>query len=303
MRSRHGIHVPLVLGMNGIHVPLVTPFTASGTVDITSLERLAHHVLDQGAAGLVALGTSAEALLLTGAERREVIGVCRRVSDAHGTPLTVGAGSAGTDESVRQAKERAEAADLLLVPVPYYLRPSDAGVVEHFATVGAAASVPLVVYNIPYRSGKALRVETLLTLLSADHVAGVKHCAGAVDADTLTLLANADGVFAGDDAYLYPMLTLGAAGGMAATGNVAPSALAAMASAVRAGDLDTARGLHEALLPLTDALFAEPSPTVIKAVLAERGLVAHPFVRSPLRPAEKASLVAAMSALRQFGPC
>jgi 4-hydroxy-tetrahydrodipicolinate synthase len=289
--------------MHGIHVPLVTPFAANGTVDVPSLERLAHHVLEQGAAGLVALGTTGEAPLLTDAERRTVIDVCRRVSDAHRTPLTVGAGSVGTDESARQAKERAEAADLLLVLVPYYLRPSDEGVVEHFATVGAAAGVPLVVYNIPYRTGKTLRVETLLTLLSAEHVAGVKHCAGAIDADTLTLLANADGVLGGDDAYLFPMLALGAAGGVAATANVAPAALAAMASSVRTGDLVTARGLHEGLLPLTRALFAEPSPTVIKAVLAEQGLIAHPFVRSPLRPAATASLGAAMDALTGLGPC
>lgn len=289
--------------MHGIHVPLVTPFAANGTVDVPSLERLAHHVLEQGAAGLVALGTTGEAPLLTGGERRTVIEVCRRVSDAHGTPLTVGAGTVGTEESARQAKERAEAADLLLVLVPYYLRPSDEGVVEHFATVGAAAGVPLVVYNIPYRTGKTLRAETLLTLLSAEHVAGVKQCAGAVDADTLTLLAGSGDVLCGDDVYLFPMLALGAAGGVVATANVAPSALAAMASSVRTGDLAAARARHEALLPLTRALFAEPSPSVIKAVLAERGLIAHPFVRSPLRPAAPASLGAAMTALTGLGTC
>jgi 4-hydroxy-tetrahydrodipicolinate synthase len=294
-------------GTYGIHVPLVTPFTPNGTVDVPSLERLAHHVLEQGAAGLVALGTTGEAPLLTDAERRTVIEVCRRVSDAHGTPLTVGAGTVGTEESARQAKERAEAADLLLVVVPYYLRPSDGGVVEHFATVGAAAGVPLVVYNVPYRTGKTLRVETLLTLLSADHVAGVKHCAGAIDADTLTLLAgvgDGDGaVLCGDDAYLFPMLALGAAGGVVATANVAPSATAAMASSVRSGDLATARGWHEALLPLARALFAEPSPAVIKAALAELDLIADPLVRSPLRPAATASLGAAMTALTGLGAC
>jgi 4-hydroxy-tetrahydrodipicolinate synthase len=287
--------------MHGIHVPLVTPFAANGTVDVASLERLAHHVLDQGAAGLVALGTTGEEPLLTDDERRTVIGVCRRVSDAHGTPLTVGAGTVGTDESARQAKERADAADLLLVLVPYYLRPSDEGVVEHFATIGAAAGVPLVVYNIPYRTGKTLRVETLLALLAADHVAGIKHCAGAIDADTLTLLARADNVLGGDDAFLYPMLELGAAGGVAAIANVAPAALASMAEAVRAGDSGTARNRHNALLPLTRALFAEPSPGVIKAVLAELGLIEHPAVRAPLRAPARASVAAAMDALTGLG--
>jgi 4-hydroxy-tetrahydrodipicolinate synthase len=287
--------------MNGIHVPLVTPFRTDGAVDVFSLERLAHHLLGQGAAGLVALGTTGEAPLLTDAERRTVIEVCRRVSDAHGTPLTVGAGTVGTDESVRQAEERAEAADLLLVLVPYYLRPSDEGVVEHFAAVGAAAGVPLVVYNVPYRTGKTLRVETLLALLASDHIVGVKHCAGSIDADTLTLLAHGHGVLGGDDAFLYPMLALGAAGGVVASANVAPAALVAMAEAVRAGDTERARELHHALLPLTRALFAEPSPGVIKAVLAELGLIAHPGVRAPLRAPAPVSLGAAMDALTGLG--
>ncbi len=284
--------------MHGIHVPVVTPFTADGALDVASLERLAHQVLDEGAAGLVALGTTGEAQLLTAAERRTVTGVCRRVSDAHRTPLTVGAGTIGTTESAEQAAACAEDADHLLVPVPYYLRPSDEGVLDHFAAVGAAAGVPLVVYNVPYRTGKTLRVETLLTLLGRDEVAGVKHCAGAVDADTLTLLARGHGVLGGDDAFLYPVLQLGAAGGVAATANVAPGAVTAMEGAVRAGDAARARGLHEALLPLTEALFAEPSPAVIKAVLAERGSIACPGVRAPLRAPAAASVNAALDALK-----
>jgi dihydrodipicolinate synthase/N-acetylneuraminate lyase len=164
--------------------------------------------------------------------------------------------------------------------------------------VGAAAGVPLIVYNVPYRTGKTLRAETLLTLLAADHVAGVKHCAGAIDADTLTLLAHSDSVLGGDDAFLFPMLTLGAAGGIAASGNVAPAAFASMGEAVRAGHTGCARDLHNALLPLTRALFAEPSPCVIKAVLAEFGLIEHPGVRAPLRAPCPASLGAAMDALK-----
>ena len=288
-------------GPHGIHVPLVTPFTATGAVDTTSLERLAHHVLDHGAAGLVALGTTGEAPLLTAGEQRTVIAVCRRVSDAHGTPLTIGAGTVGTDESARQAAELAEAADLLLVLVPYYLRPSDEGVIDHFAAIGAAARVPLLVYNVPYRTGKTPRVETLLALLAAEHVAGVKHCAGVIDADTLTLLAHGGTVLGGDDAFLYPMLELGAAGGITACANVAPATFAAMAEAVREGDSERGRTLHRCLLPLTRALFAEPSPSVIKAVLAELRLIEHAGVRAPLRAPTRVPVGAALDALTGLG--
>lgn len=269
----------------GVHVPLVTPFGPDGTLDVPSLERLAHHVLDEGAAGLVVLATTGEGGLLTADERRTVVEVCRRVSDAHRTPLTVAAGTMGTEESARQAMERSAAADALLTVVPYYLRPSDEGVLDHFAAVGAAAGVPLIVYNVPYRTGKALRAETLPALLAAEHVAGVKHCPGAIDAGTLALLAAGHGgqVLAGDDALLYPMLALGAAGGITASANVAPAAFAAMDRAARSGDTGRARRLHDALLPLVTALFAEPSPSVIKAVLVERGLIGHATVRPPLR--------------------
>ncbi len=284
--------------MRGIHVPIVTPFAAGGDVDVTSLERLAHQILGDGAAGLVALGTTGESQLLSAAERHTVVSVCRRVSDAHRTPLTVGAGGVGTTGAVEEARELSEAADALLVPVPYYLRPSDEGVLDHFAAIGAATDVPLVVYNIPYRSGKTLRVQTLLTLLARDGVAGVKHCAGAIDADTLTLLARGHGVLGGDDAFLYPVLQLGAAGGVVATANVAAGALAAMDEAVRSGDAERARSLHEALLPVTSALFAEPSPGVIKAVLAQRGSIEHAGVRAPLRAPAPASVNAALDALK-----
>ncbi|MCO6004382.1 dihydrodipicolinate synthase family protein [Actinoallomurus purpureus] len=286
--------------LHGIHVPLVTPFGPDGALDVPSLERLAHHVLTEGAAGLVALATTGEGALLTADERRRVIATCRKVSDAYGTPLTVGAGTIGTDESARQALDRATSADLLLAVVPYYVRPTDEGVLDHFAAVGAAAGVPLIVYNVPYRTGKTLRVETLLELLATGYVAGIKHCAGAIDADTLTLLAEGHGVLGGDDAFLYPLLQLGAAGGVTASANVAPAAFAAMAGAVRDGDPARARHLHNALLPLVNALFAEPSPSVIKAVLAERGLIADAAVRSPLRPPAAAPVTSALDGLRKL---
>jgi 4-hydroxy-tetrahydrodipicolinate synthase len=284
--------------MHGVHVPVVTPFAADGTVDAASLERLARHVLEQGAAGLVALSTTGEAPLLTAEEKRAVVAICRRVSDAHHTPLTVGAGTAGTAESVRQATECAQSADFLLVPVPYYVRPSDEGVLDHFAAVGAAANVPLIAYNVPYRSGKTLHAETLLALLGGEHVVGIKHCAGSIDADTLTLLARGRNVFGGDDAFLYPLLQLGAVGGITASACVAPRAYVSMVDAVSDGAAEHARSRHEALLPLATALFAEPSPAVIKAVLAERGLIEHATVRAPLRAAGATSVAAALDVLK-----
>ncbi|WP_067824867.1 dihydrodipicolinate synthase family protein [Actinomadura kijaniata] len=279
--------------MHGIHVALVTPFTSGGGIDAKSLDRLARHCLDHGASGLVALGTTGEGPLLTDAERRTVLDVCRAVAIEYGVPLTVGAGTMGTADTIAQARERALYADALLTVVPYYLRPSDDAVVDHFAAVGAAVDVPLLVYDVPYRTGKHLPAETLLRLLDLDAVTGVKHCPGGIGRDTLALLASgtSKAVLCGDDPYVYPMLRLGAAGAIAASACLAPAAFAA---------LDTTCGpsLHHTLVPLTEALFAEPSPAVLKACLAARGLIDDPGVRAPMAPPRQENVRRALGALR-----
>ncbi|MFC4912118.1 dihydrodipicolinate synthase family protein [Actinomadura gamaensis] len=260
--------------MYGIHVPLVTPFTPDGEVDVASLERLAKHVLDAGVDGLVALSTTGEAGMLTPDEQETVLRVTRSVCDSYGVPLTVGAGTMGTDATIAQARERARYADTLLVVAPYYVRPTEDGVVQHFAAVASAVDVPVLMYNIPYRTGRALSAEALLRVLALDGVAGVKHCPGGMDADTLTLLAEAgEKILCGDDPYIYPMRTLGGGGAIAATANLVPSAYTSL-------DLDT----HNRLVPLVGALFSEPSPTVLKACLAARGIIDAPDVRAPFQP-------------------
>jgi 4-hydroxy-tetrahydrodipicolinate synthase len=294
-----------VRSMHGIYASLVTPFDHSGELDAKSLERLARHCLDNGAAGLVALGTTGEAPLLSAAEQRTVLEIARGVSIEHGTPLIVGAGTIGTEDSIAQARERQCLADALLVVVPYYLRPSDEGIVDHFAAVGAAVDVPLLPYNIPYRTGKHLAADTLLRLLELDSVAGMKHCPGAIDQDTLALMSAAPdrastnkAILCGDDAYLYPMLQLGAPGGITASACLAPAAYAALYEATRTGNGARALALHNALLPMVNALFAEPSPAVLKAALAEEGIIDRPDVRAPLHAPRPEPVTAALRALR-----
>jgi dihydrodipicolinate synthase/N-acetylneuraminate lyase len=307
--------------LDGIHTPLVTPFTRSGAVDVASLERLARHCLKGGAAGLVALGTTGEAALLDGDERRTVLEVCRAISDQHGTPLIVGAGTMGTEDTIRQARERAPLADALLVVVPYYLRPADDAIVDHFAAIGAAVDVPILPYDVGYRTGKRLSADTLRRVLDLDGVAGIKFCPGAIDHDALAALAASGGpgkavpgkavpgkavpgkaVLCGDDPYVYPMLQLGAAGAITASAALAPHAYIAMAQAVRTGDAPTALSLHNALLPMVEALFSEPAPAVLKAALAERGLIDEPGVRAPLRAARPEPVARALAALEALPP-
>ncbi|WP_068052990.1 dihydrodipicolinate synthase family protein [Nocardia xishanensis] len=291
----------------GIFVPLVTPFTAEGDVARDALETLARDVLDAGAAGLVALGTTAEAATLDAEERRGVIDVCARACAAAGAPLIVGTGGNDTRAGVGALTELAHWPQVAaaLVPVPYYTRPTEAGVVAHFAHLAANSPVPLIVYHIPYRTGRALSANTLRELAALDGVVGVKYAVGGVDADAVDLLAEppADfAVLAGDDAFLSPLLALGAAGGIAATAQLATARFVALENAWRTGDLAAARAIGGELAVLSAAAFAEPNPTVIKGVLRAQGRIPSAAVRLPLLPAAPESVDRALAALLDHIP-
>jgi 4-hydroxy-tetrahydrodipicolinate synthase len=285
----------MATGVRGLHVPLVTPFDEAGAVDLAALERLAEEVLDAGADGLVALATTAEASSLDGREREAVVAVCARVAADRGVALIVGAGTNDTRTTIarHEALAEIEGVTASLAVVPYYVRPSEDAIVAHFQAVAARSPVPLVVYNIPYRTGRGLGAPALLELAATDGIVGVKQAVGAVDVDTLALLARAPDDFAvlcGDDAFLLPLLLMGGAGAIAASAHLCTERFAALIAAADAGRLDEARAHAEALLPLILALFAEPSPAVLKAMLHDAGRIATPDVRMPLAPASAAAL-------------
>ncbi|MFD6417293.1 dihydrodipicolinate synthase family protein [Streptomyces sp. NPDC060194] len=286
----------------GVHVPLVTPFADGGEVALDALERLAHTCLDEGAAGLVALGTTAEVSTLTGEERAAVLGVVTRVCRDRGAPLTVGAGGNDTAAARRALAALTEVPEAVaaLSLVPYFTRPSEAGVVAHFTALAAASPVPLLVYHVPYRTGQELSARTLCALGAIPNVAGVKYAAGAVTAATVELMATRPpgfAVYAGDDVLLSPLLALGAEGGILASAHLATRGFAELADAWRGGDGVRAAALGRRLSVLSAALFAEPNPTVVKAVLHARGRIPAPGVRLPLLPAGREPVARALGAL------
>lgn len=286
--------------LTGLFVPLVTPFTSDGAIATDALAELADGALAEGAAGLVALGTTSESATLTAVERRTVVEVCAEVSTARGTPLLVGAGSNSTADSLGALAELDPRTTAALTVVPYYTRPSEDGVVEHFRTLAAESPVPLVVYHIPYRTGTTLSVETLRRLAAIPNVIGFKHSVGGIDDTTVTFMSDVAedfSVLGGDDLYAGPMMALGARGAILACANVAVRVYADLIEAWRDGPVERARAAHDRVTPLTRALFAEPNPVVIKAVLAARGRIPTPAVRLPLLPAGEAATTAALDAL------
>jgi 4-hydroxy-tetrahydrodipicolinate synthase len=293
--------------LKGLYVPLVTPFTADGQIALEALEALAHAVLEAGASGVVALGTTGEPATLGAAEQRSVLDVCARVCRERSATLIAGAGSndtAGSAEALRELGKRPEISAALTV-VPYFTRPSQEGVIAHFTRLAEVSPVPLVIYNIPHRTGQHVGWQALRRLADLPGIAGVKQAVGGIDDDTIRLMASAglpDGfaVLAGDDVFAAPLLALGAAGAILASAHVRTGDFVAMVSAWRAGgdghaeQYRGARALSNQLIPLSAALFAEPNPTVIKGVLYAQGRIPSAAVRLPLLPAAPASVDAAV---------
>jgi 4-hydroxy-tetrahydrodipicolinate synthase len=281
--------------VGGLHVPLVTPFDEDGAVDLAALERLAQDVLVEGADGLVALATTAEASSLDERERDAIVACLARVAADRGAALMVGAGTNDTRTTIarHEALAEVEGVTASLAVVPYYVRPSEAATVAHFQAVAARSPVPVVLYNIPYRTGSALGAAALLELAGTDGIVGLKQAVNGLDAETLRLLAGAPPDFAvlcGDDPFILPFMLMGARGAIAASAHLCTERFAALIAAADAGRVEEAREHASALLGLVLALFAEPSPAVLKAMLHEAGRIATPALRMPLQAASEAGL-------------
>jgi 4-hydroxy-tetrahydrodipicolinate synthase len=299
--------MPSAYRPSGLLVPVITPFAADGRVDVDTLERLVAELLDAGATGIVALSTTAEPSALDAAERNAVVAACARVCGDRGADLIVGAGTNDTRTTVERHAALAGVPGVVasLAVVPYYVRPSEAGIVAHFQAVAERSPVPLITYNVPYRTGRGLGAAALLELAATDNVAGLKQAVGSLDADTLAVLAGKPDGFAvlgGDDAFLFPTMLMGGAGAIAATSHLQTERTVAMLAAGAAGDVAAGRPHAEALLGLAEALFAEPSPAVIKALLHAEGRIPTPAVRLPLVAASPAALERARAAFAAAQP-
>jgi len=292
---------------SGVLVPLVTPFDDRGAVDLAALHGLATRALDAGARGVVALATTGEPTSLDDEERAAVLAACADACAGREATLVVGAGTNDTRTTIarHEALAGVPGATASLAVVPYYVRPSEAAIVCHFQAVAERSPVPLVVYNIPYRTGRGLGAAALLELAATDNIAGVKQAVGCVDADTLRVLAEAGDRFAvlgGDDAFLLPLVLMGGAGAIAASANLCTGQFCDMIARGLRGDVAGARPIAEALLPLVGALFSEPSPAVIKAALHALGRIPTADVRMPLSPASPEGGARAVELLRHLEP-
>lgn len=288
--------------LRGVYLPLITPFDHSGAVAVDAIERLAHEYLDAGATGIVALGTTGESTALDASEKQVVVGACSRVCVERDAQLIVGAGTNSTRTTVAAVQELAGTPGLtgVLIVVPYYVRPSEAGIVAHFRAVADASPVPVMLYNIALRTGRNLSAAGVIEAAAHPNISGVKQAAAGLDLDTLQLLAGAPSEFAvlgGEDPFLLPLTFMGATGAVCASAHVCTERFVAMIECGLAGKVDEGRAHAEALLPVVESLFAEPNPAVFKGVLHAQGRIPTPDVRLPLTPASAESVERALAAI------
>jgi len=266
----------------GIWVPLVTPFHHA-EIDFPALQAIARKMAQAGVAGLVVCGTTGEAAALTELEQLAVLESVLKA--APGCPVVMALAGNNLRASLGMLKQL-ESMPIagLLVPPPYYIRPSQAGIVEYFEALADAAPAPLIIYNIPYRTGVVIERQTIDALARHERIVAIKDCGGSA-ALTMDLIRDAQlTVLAGEDEQIFSTLCLGGAGAIAASAHIRPDLFVQMAQLAQAGQLDQARKIFYDLLPLIRLLFAEPNPAPVKEALALMGLMRNEL-RSPMKSA------------------
>lgn len=265
--------------LRGVFTAIVTPFRADG-IDWDALAALVEDQIEAGIHGLVPCGTTGESATLTVVEHDEVIRfVVDRVRGR--IPVVAGAGSNSTAEAVSRTHHAKEVgADAALHILPYYNRPSQAGILAHFRAI-AAVGLPTMVYNIPGRTGVALTLDTYEELAEIPGIVATKEATGTLEMADRVLAATDLLVFSGDDALTYPLLGLGGHGVVSVVSNVVPRLMVDLYDYMVEGKLVEAREIHVRLRPLIDALFADSNPGPVKAAMAHLGQLEE-ILRLPL---------------------
>ncbi|MDS0135295.1 MULTISPECIES: 4-hydroxy-tetrahydrodipicolinate synthase [unclassified Amycolatopsis] len=273
-------------------VAMVTPMEPGGALSAPGLTRLVEHLLATGCDGLVVGGTTGESPTLSDAESA---GLVRAVAAqvANRARVIAGVGTHDTASSVRRAREaEAAGADALLLVCPYYSRPTQAGVLAHCLAVADATELPVMLYDVPARTGVAMTAATLIELAGHPRIRAVKDAKGDLSEAMTVLSRTSLAYYCGIDELNLPYLACGAAGLVSVVANVAAERTADLIRAVRDGDLGKARAIHDELIPLTDRLMRSGTAAAnAKAALAELGVIPHASVRLPLVEAEPAPAV------------
>lgn len=263
---------------------MVTPMTKTGAIDYDSVETLAAHLIKSGSDALLVAGTTGESPTLTNEEEIELVNTVKRAV-AGKAKIILGAGSNSTESAVEYTKfAQKEEVDAILSVVPYYNKPNQRGMIEHFSAVAETTDLPIILYNIPGRTGVNMETETVAFLAEKyKNIVGIKQSYADMDKVTeLKMLCPEDFViYSGDDSLTLPMMSLGAHGVISVASHLFGSEIKSMIRNFKSGELIAARNMHKKLYPVFRKLFCAPNPTPVKAALAYKGFISD-YVRNPL---------------------
>ena len=276
---------------SGCGTALVTPFTADGAVDEAAVRRLADRQIAAGVQFLVPCGTTGESPTLSRTEHRRVVELVLDTA-AGRVPVLAGAGGYNTRSVVDLVADMHRAgADGILSVTPYYNKPTPEGVYQHYRAIADSTPLPIVVYNVPARTGCNIDVETLCRLAEIPNIVGVKEASANMPqmCEICRVAPSGFAVLSGDDIFTVPLIAVGGAGVISVASNEVPGEMSRLAAAALAGDFGTARRLHTRLLPLMQVNFVEANPIPVKAAMAHLGLLKLHY-RLPLVPPRPESL-------------
>jgi 4-hydroxy-tetrahydrodipicolinate synthase len=274
--------------ITGSIVALVTPMHADGGVDWESLERLLDLHLEAGTAAIGAVGTTGESATLSVPEHCEVIRRCVEYVKGR-IPIVAGTGSNSTQEAIELTRAAAEAgADACLLVTPYYNRPTQNGLYQHFRALAEAVAIPQVLYNVPGRTAVDMSNDTVERLADLDNVVAIKDATGdlARGRDLIARCGDRMAIYSGDDPTAMELILAGGKGNISVTANVAPALMAQLCELALAGDRAGAEAINDRLTPLNEALFLEANPIPVKWALQQRGLI-EGGIRLPLTPLDE----------------
>jgi 4-hydroxy-tetrahydrodipicolinate synthase len=290
----------------GVGTALVTPFTRSGDLDEPGIRRLGRRQIDAGVHFLVPCGTTGESPTLSDLERARVVEIL--VDEAHGqVPVLAGAGGYSTREVIDLAEQMRHAgASGLLSVTPYYNRPTQDGLYQHFRAIAESTPLPIIVYNVPSRTGVNVETATLVRLAEMPNIVGVKEASGNITqmCDICRRVPADFIVLSGDDAITLPLMAIGGRGIISVVSNQIPGEMVRMVEAAERGDFAGARVIHHHILPLMQVNFVEANPQPVKAAMAAMGLLEEVF-RLPMcspRPESRASILRVLKDLELLKP-
>jgi len=286
----------------GSMVAIVTPFK-KGKVDEKKLAELVELHIKHGTSAIVPCGTTGESSTLSYEEHERVIEVVIEAASKK-LPVIAGTGSNNTSEAIMLTKHAKEAgADASLQISPYYNRPTQEGLYQHFKKIADETNFPLIVYNIASRTGVNISPETMQRLSNVKNIVGVKEASGNLDQmSRIRALCNDKfDLISGDDSLTLPVLAIGGTGVISVISNIVPKDVAEMASKFKKGDISGARKLHYKLLPLVKAMFIETNPIPVKTAMALLGIIDEPDLRLPMCAISQSNLEALKKALKSYG--